>query len=63
MKVKEMIESLKDFNPDAEFGIVTRNIFVPMEEKYYAWGTSEGCIKQNCENVCIYVDSTEDIKK
>lgn len=48
MKVKELIEKLKEFNPKADIDIIIDNMGYPFEIWY---GTSEGVTKQNCESV------------
>jgi hypothetical protein len=58
MKVKEMIEYLQRFNPDAQ-------IFSKIEYSAYpprlSFGTKEGCTRENCDSVFIYV--AEDVEK
>ena len=61
MKVKEMIEYLKQFNPEAQvFSQIKHSTFPP----HLAWGRSEGCTKTNCEEVFICVEdaSNEEVK-
>jgi hypothetical protein len=57
MKVSELIEKLKEFNPDAKVRVVVYN----REENFtFAWGYSEGCTKENCETLSLYVDRLSD---
>ena len=51
MKVKDMIERLEGFNPEADF-------FVNVNWKYenFSFAFGEGADKENCETVCLYVD-------
>jgi hypothetical protein len=52
MKVKEMIDYLQQFNPEAQvFSQIEYSAFPPR----FSWGTSEGCTKSNCDSVFIYV--------
>ena len=57
MKVKEMIEYLSQFNPDAEvYSEIKNKPFTPC----FSFGHSEGCKKHNCEDVFIYVKEESD---
>lgn len=53
MKVKEMIEKLKEYNPEANFYVVVNSY---PKEFEICYGTSEGCTKKNCDSVDIMVD-------
>ena len=53
MKVKELIEKLGEYNPEANFYVVVNNYPTDFEICY---GTSEGCIKENCDSVDIMVN-------
>ena len=52
MKVKEVIEKLKEYNPEAEFCIVCNN-----QDQEFEWlfGIDEGCKKENCQTVDLFV--------
>ena len=53
MKVKEMIKKLEQYNPDAEMAVVANN----KNQKFsIAFGSSEGCTKENCSSVSIMLD-------
>jgi hypothetical protein len=60
MTVKQIRKKLEDYNEDAEFVVVVRNNPVEFE---ICFGNSEGVTKQNCESVCIYVESSEEQKQ
>lgn len=54
MKVRELIEKLKEFNQEAEVDVIAHN------RKYdfsLCWGGSEGCSKQNTDEASFYVDA------
>lgn len=55
MKVKELIEKLEQYNPDADMDAVANNKGWPFS---LAYGDKEGCTKENCETVSIWVDDT-----
>ena len=57
MNVKQIREKLKEYNEDAEFIVVVKNYPVKFE---ICFGNTEGGTKQNCEEVCIYTESTEE---
>jgi hypothetical protein len=53
MKVKELIEKLNRFNPEAETSVIVNN----QPELYsITFGGPEGSTKENCEDVNFYVD-------
>lgn len=52
MKVKEFIEKLSKYNPKADIGIVVNN---SVHEFEICFGTSEGCTKENCDEVNLHV--------
>lgn len=65
MKIKDLIEELTKFNPDANVNVVTN--FLPYDFSL-AWshgGECEECDKSDVESVSFYVDSLNktDIKK
>jgi hypothetical protein len=53
MTVKELIEKLRWFNPDAKVEVVVRNHGYKFS---LSFGTSEGCTKANCDEVNFWVD-------
>jgi hypothetical protein len=50
MKNKELIEKLKEYNPEAEVTIIA---FCQKFDFDILFGTSEGVKKINCEDVCF----------
>ena len=53
MKVKELIEKLKKYNPEAETDVVAHC----RSYKYsLSCGRGDGCDETNCEEVSFYVD-------
>lgn len=53
MKVKEMIEYLQKFNPEAEvFSVINYSPYPPR----FSFGCSEGCTERNCDEVYITVN-------
>lgn len=53
MKVKDLVEKLEQYNPEAEMNAIADN---KRWSFTLAYGNSEGCKKENCETVSIYVD-------
>lgn len=53
MKVKELIEKLNEYNQEAELLVVAHN---KVEDYSICFGNSDGCTKQTCENVSLYLD-------
>ena len=53
MKIKELIEKLSDYNPEATFRICIDGR--PLNENQYeiCYGSSEGVTKKNCDDVDI----------
>ena len=55
MKVKELIEKLSQYNPEAKVDVVTYNL----SEKFtITCGSSDGCTNKDCHMVSFYVDRT-----
>lgn len=54
MKVKELIEKLNKYNPNAKVGVVV-NGFPKVFEICY--GNSEGCTPANCDCVDLMVET------
>lgn len=52
MTVKEIINKLSEYNPEAEFNVVIDGFVRPF--KIY-FGGSEGVVKTNCETVDLMV--------
>ena len=53
MKVWDLVKKLGEFNPDAVVNIVVHN----KREKFtLAFGDFEGCTKENCSTVSLFVD-------
>lgn len=52
MTVREMIDKLSEYNPEAEFNIVIDGFDRPFK---ICFGGSEGCTKANCEDVELMV--------
>lgn len=59
MKVKEVIEKLKEYNPEAKFCIVVNG-----SDKNYeiCFGGAEGVTKENCDSVDFMIDTPCEIK-
>lgn len=54
MKVKDLIEELKKYNPEAETSVIVHCL---VEQFSIAWGgDGEGGIKEECKEVNFYVD-------
>jgi len=62
MKVNEVIEKLKEYNAEAEVMVMTNNqihkFSFSFGFKEPRPGSKEGCTKDNCEIVYLYVDET-----
>lgn len=59
MKVKELKKKLEEYNPEAQVSVVVNNTPLAFS---IAFGTSEGCTKENCGDVLFDVrgmNSTE----
>lgn len=54
MKVENVIELLKDYDPTAEFNVIAD---CRVQEWSVCIGTSEGCTKDNCQEVSFVVES------
>lgn len=54
MKVKELIEKLKDYNEDADVLCIYK--YVSHDIYDVGYGGSDGCNKTNCERVLIDCD-------
>ena len=59
MKVKELIEKLKDFNPEAEL-TVGDNFYNGIS---ISWGYGENCEKHKCKYVCFDIDNSVNKEK
>ena len=57
MKVKELINKLKEYNPEAEFNIIVDYYAKPFE---ICIGCSDGCTNKTCENVDFVVNIQSD---
>ena len=57
MTVKEIIDKLSEYNPEAKFNIVVDGLDRPFE---ICFGNSEGVTKTNCETVDLMVDDIGD---
>ena len=58
MTVEEIINELKKYNSKAEFNVIFDNMSYNINEIVY--GSSEGVTKDTCEEVSIYINSTND---
>lgn len=58
MKVKEMIEKLSEYNPEANFYVILNNYPIDFEICY---GTSESCTKENCDSVDIMINCSSEV--
>ena len=54
MTVKEIIDKLGEYNPEAKFNVVIDGFDRPFT---ICFGISEGVIKTNCETVDLMVDN------
>ena len=52
MTVKEIIDKLSEYNPEAEFNVVIEGFDRPFK---ICFGISEGVVKTNCETVDLMV--------
>ena len=57
MTVKEIIDRLSEYNPEAKFNIVVDGFDRPFE---ICFGISEGVVKTNCETVDLMVGDISD---
>lgn len=63
MKVKEVIEILSQYNPEADVIVIDRG-YVQHQIEHYGYGYSDGCTKENCEDVSfIYKGFSNNEKK
>lgn len=53
MKVKELIEKLSEYNPEAEVKAVAHNY---CHEFSISYGSSDGITKNNCDMVGFYIN-------
>jgi hypothetical protein len=53
MKVKELVIKLSKYNQDAEFNII---VFNRVEEFTITFSGKDGCNKNNCNEVSLYLD-------
>ena len=53
MKVKEVIAKLLEYNQEADFEIITDGSNL---EFTFVHGTAEGCTKENCSMVGLYLN-------
>lgn len=54
MNVKELIQKLQEYNPDALVDIVVHN---RSQEFSICFGSSDGVTKEYCDSVSFYVDA------
>lgn len=54
MKIKDLIEALKDYNEEAKVDVIVNCYPVDWS---ICFGSSEGCTKANCDSVSFYVES------
>lgn len=53
MKLKELVENLSEYNPEADVEIVVGSYSRPFSILY---GTSEGCTPKSCDTVVLFVE-------
>jgi hypothetical protein len=53
LKVKELIEKLQKYNPDAEVSVVAHCQAYTFS---LSFGGGDGCGREDCESVSFYVD-------
>lgn len=56
MKVKEFIEILNEYDSEAQFEVVLNGC---PKVFGFAYGTSEGCTKKNCDTVWLEINTYE----
>lgn len=54
MKVKDVVKELLKYNQEADINVISKN--TPYKFSF-AYGTSEGCTKENCESVSLYLEN------
>ena len=57
MTVKEIIDKLSEYNPEAKFNVVVDGFDRPFK---ICFGISEGVVKTNCETVDLMVSDISD---
>ena len=58
MKVKELIEKISKYNPEADFNIIVDSMPTEFE---ICFGRSEGCTMKDCESVDLFVDARPEV--
>lgn len=53
MTIKELIEKLNEYNPEAEFGICIDGQPLKENQCELCYGSSEGVTEKNCDSVDI----------
>jgi len=59
-KVREVIEELGKYNPEADVGVLAMN---RSHDFSLSCGGSDGCTKENCDNVFFDVDALNQSEK
>lgn len=59
MKIKDLLDELATYNPEAEFEIYVNDKPVEFEICY---GSAEGVKRYNCDHVTIFANSTTDVE-
>lgn len=59
MKIKDLLDELAIYNPEAEFEIYVNNKPAEFEICY---GSSEGVTPATCDDVTVFVNSTADVE-
>ena len=57
MKVRDLIEKLKEYNQDAEVQTVVDNY---PQQFTIMYGSSDGCLKHNCDHVSFVIGGTNE---
>ena len=60
MTVRELIKELLDYNPEATVQVIVYNY---VEEFDITYGSSDGCTKENCDNVSLFVSGSKEQTK
>ena len=56
MKVKDLIEDLKKYNPEAETSVIVHCLAEQFSMTWGGEGDGEGVTKEQCKEVSFYVD-------
>lgn len=57
LTVRQLIQYLTDFNPDAKIEVIVENY---PKEFSFAWGGGEGCTKKTADSFSFYIDGNDE---